>query len=305
MHLGCLVMKAQTARDTKLGVGAIVLAVLGLSAGSTIVRASHLPGPVVAFWRLLIAASIWHFIVFVIGRRNRGPSTVSWSALRQTMVPGLLFACNIGLFFTAATKTPIAHVEFIGALTPVIMVPLAARRLGERVSARVLVLGIVALGGIGLILFAKGSAPSNLVGDALCAVAVLAWICYLLTTREVRSRLGTPFFMAGMSTWAFIGSIPVALFLGAQPENRFIPDGRAWLLILFMALVAGVTSHGLITWAQQRTPVSTITLIQLGQPGIGAFWAWLFLNQQLVAVQVLGMLIMLAAVGGIAYQSTR
>jgi drug/metabolite transporter (DMT)-like permease len=300
-----VVVKQQTTRDTNLGVLAIVLAVLGLSTGSTIVRASHLPGPVVAFWRLLIAASIWHAIVFFTGRRRGGPLSISRQAFRETMVPGLLFACNIGLFFTAATKTPIAHVEFIGALTPVIMVPLAARRLGERVSAKVLALGIVALCGIGLILFAKGSAPSNVFGDVLCAVAIIAWICYLLTTREVRSRFGTTAFMAGMSSWACVGSLPVAAFLGARSENRFIPDGRAWLFIVFMALVAGVTAHGLITWSQQRTPISTITLIQLGQPGLGAFWAWLFLNQQLVAVQVFGMLVMLLAVGGIAYQSTR
>ena len=70
-------------------------------------------------------------------------------------------------------------------------------------------------------------------------------------------------------------------------------------------VTAGVVSHGLIAWAQQRVPVGTISMLQLGQPGLGVLWAATFLGESVQPIQLGGMAIVLSAVGTIAWRSTR
>ena len=75
-------------------------------------------------------------------------------------------------------------------------------------------------------------------------------------------------------------------------------------MIALSAVVSGVAAHGLLSFVQQRVPISTIVLIQLVQPGLGAMWAWLFLGESIKPIQLLGMALVLIAVGGIARIST-
>ena len=67
-----------------------------------------------------------------------------------------------------------------------------------------------------------------------------------------------------------------------------------------LALTAGVVSHGLIAWAQQRVPVSTISMLQLAQPGLGVLWAATFLGEPVAPIQLVGMAIVLGASATIA-----
>jgi drug/metabolite transporter (DMT)-like permease len=82
-------------------------------------------------------------------------------------------------------------------------------------------------------------------------------------------------------------------------------EARGWILITFLAITAGVISHGLIAWAQQRVDVGTISIIQLSQPGFGVLWAATFLSESVEPNQLVGMAIVLGAVGTIAWRSAQ
>jgi drug/metabolite transporter (DMT)-like permease len=275
------------------GIAGIAVAVVALSAGSTMVRSTGSPGPVVAFWRLLFGAILWHAIALATGRR------FSVHALRKALPAGVFFGLNLTLFFTGITRTRIANAEFIGTLAPLIVVPFAAWRLGERLRPRLLVAAAAALSGVALILFLADRdrvGTHSWIGDLCCVGAVITWSCYLFATKSVRTELGVIPFMAGMSSVAAVVVAPFAVSTGKLTNVTT----KGWLLIAVMCVTSGLLSHGLLTWSQRAVPISTLSLMQLAQPGFAVIWAWMFLHERVNAAQIFGMVVVLVAVGTIA-----
>ena len=279
--------------DRAAGIGGISFAIVALSAGSTMVRSTGSPGAVVAFWRLLIGAVLWQSILLVTNQR------FTLDALKRSAPAGLFFGLNLTLFFTGVTKTRIANAEFIGTLAPLLVVPFAAWRLGERVKPAVIAAGGAALTGVALILFLADRdtvGSHSWVGDAACVGAVVMWSSYLLATKSVRHDLGVGPFMAGMSAVAAAVVLPFAVSTGQVGDV----STKGWVLIAIMCVTSGLISHGLIAWAQRAVPVSTISLMQLAQPGFAVIWAWMFLHEQVNTAQLGGMFVVVVAVGAIA-----
>ena len=278
------------------GTIAVLIAVVGLSAGSTMVKKTGSPGAVVAFWRLLIGALLWQ-IVLIVTRTKL--TFVTW---RKVAPAGALFGVNLVCFFSAVTLTRIANAEFIGTLGPAIVVPVAAIALRERVAMRTVVLAGVALCGVGLVVFGSGRGGGHrLIGDAFALAAVITWAAYLLFTKHVRVGVDTKAFMSVMTAVAAIVVLPFALRTGKMSEVT----AKGWVLIVAMAVTSGMISHGLLAWAQGKVPVSTISVLQLAQPGIATTWAFLFLDQRVKAVQLVGMAIVVVAVAFVALGNAR
>lgn len=271
------------------------MAVVGLSLGSTMVKKTGAPSSVVAFWRLAFGALFWQLLLAFKGTRQRRGDFV------RSIPSGLLFGVNLAFFFAAATHTRIANAEFIGALTPLIVVPIAARRLGETVQRAVVILGAVALSGVALIVFAAPKGRGTLVGDLYAVTAVMLWSLYLLRTRVVRAVVDTSVFMAAMTAVATVVVFPLAISTG----RLFDVPLHGWVLIVVMAVTSGMVSHGLLAWAQQRVPVSVISLMQLAQPGLGATWAFVVIGERVRPIQIAGMAVVVAAVGLIALRTAR
>ena len=290
---------------TTAGVIAVLVAFVGLSLGSTMAKSAGSPGPVVAFWRFLIGAVLWHMFIAIRGARTGSPRAVGAKAWQAATLTGIAFGVNLSCFFSGVTRTPIAHAEFISALTPLILIPLAAFTLKERVPRHVVVCGAGALTGVALILSQAPAKGTSYFGDFLVACSMVAWIVYLMTAKSARERLTTPHFMAVMSTAACITTLPIALITAGGPGELVDLSARGWFVVALLAVTAGVVSHGLIAWAQQRVPVGTISMLQLGQPGLGVLWAATFLGESVQPIQLGGMAIVLSAVGTIAWRSTR
>jgi drug/metabolite transporter (DMT)-like permease len=276
---------------------------VGLSLGSTLAKSSGSPGVVVAFWRFLIAAVLWHAWIAIRGVRTGSARAVDARAWRAAAGPGIVFGINLACFFSGATRTPIAHAEFISALTPVVLIPVAAVVLKERVQRVAVAGGAVALAGVMLILGQTSSEATSLDGDVLVVGAVVAWVVYLMTAKSARARLDTAAFMAVMTTAACLTALVIALV--ADPGALVALTATGWAVVALLAVTAGTISHGLLTWAQSRVAVGTISMLQLAQPGLGVLWAATLLGEAVTPVQVLGMMIVLGAVGAVAWQTAR
>lgn len=272
----------------------VVLAVTGLTFGSTVAKAAGTPGPVFAFWRLLIGSVLWLIVV------QLGDTRLDRAALRSAVPVGFIFGVNVALFFTAANWTRIAHAEFIGSLAPLIVVPFAARRLKERVPRAVLVAGACALTGVALILLTSRGA-TNWTGNALAAGATMTWAWYQIASRRVRRTLDTKRFMAAMTIGATAATLPIGLATG----KIFAMNQKAWILVVVMTLVTGMICHGLMAWSQRVVPLTVISLISTMQPAVSSLWGSVFLNQSVRPIQVVGMAIVVVAAANIAIRSAR
>src|SRR6476659_2167040 len=148
---------AQTGRFSARTWGAVAVAglVIAFSLSSTLVKRAESPGVLVAFWRLAIVSVLWNGYLWSTGRR------VTMRHVRQAFVPGIFFGLNLAIFFAGATHNSVANAALIGSLAPFLIVPLGAKLFSEYINPRALVFAVVAVGGLGLVLF---SAPP--LGDA-------------------------------------------------------------------------------------------------------------------------------------------
>jgi drug/metabolite transporter (DMT)-like permease len=241
---------------------------------------------------------LWRTILAI----KKQPFTLAM--LKATFLPGLFFGLNLTFFFTGITKTRIANAEFIGTLAPLIIVPIAAWRLGERVQPRIITAGAAALSGVALILLRADRqvvGRHSWFGDLLCIGAVGTWSCYLFSTKSARRELDVGAFMTGMSTVATVTVFPFALSTHRIGQM----STKGWVLIGVMCVTSGLISHGLLAWSQKSVPISTLALMQLAQPGFAVIWAWLFLDERVNATQIVGMIIVVGAVSAIARTSAR
>ena len=95
---------------------------------NVIVKIAKVPALELAFWRLWMGSAVMLAISALARRR------LSWSAFRSSAPAGVLFGITIVLFFAALKQTNVADVLVIGALQPGVVVLVAGRMFGERVS---------------------------------------------------------------------------------------------------------------------------------------------------------------------------
>ena len=135
----------------------------------------------------------------------------------------------------------------------------------------------------------------------LVFTAMSLWAVYLLTSRRLRQTMSVQAIMAAMMPFATIAVLPVAFLRGGVADVH----GTQWLYILMLAVVTGTGAHGLIVFAQHSVPIGTIGIIQVAQPAIAVGWAFLLLDQDLVAIQIVGMVLVIAGLLAVVISTRR
>lgn len=280
-----------------LGLLAMIAAILCFSISSSLIRKAHAPGPTIAFWRMAVASVSWAVIHrLMVGR------AVSRAEFRGALVPGVAFGLNITLFFTAITHTSIANVEFIGALSPLLLVPAGALFFHERVNLRALSFGLVSLAGLALVLFfGPNTGEASWYGNFLTALSMFTWCTYLLTSRHLRGTMSVVTMLTAMMPIATLTILPVVAVSGQIDDVT----PRAWLYILVLVVLTGHLGHGLILVAQRSVPVGTIGIMQVAQPGIAVLWAVVLLGSSVKPVQIVGMGLVIVGLVLVTVQSQR
>lgn len=265
-----------------LGLLAVGGAVLCFSVSSSIVKWAGVPGSVIAFWRMLAAIVVW----WVIARAAGHPPTRS--SLRRAWPAGVLFGVNLACFFTAVTMTSIAHAEFLGALTPLVLLPAGAVLFAEPIEWRALGWGAIAIVGVAIVLFGgSDSGTASARGDLLVLVAMLLWASYLLVGKRVRQGMHVSELMASVTPIGTLALIPIVLARGGVTEMT----AKGWVAVLLLLGLTGVGAHGLVVFAQRHVPVATIGVLQVAQPALAVVWAFAILGETIRPVQLVGMVL--------------
>ena len=160
---------------------AIGIAVLAWGFGPLFVRAISASPLTIGCYRLWLAVPI----TLVVARLARTPLT--WSVVKLSVVPGVLFGASILASFASFQKTSVANATLIAALQPVLVVLVAGRLFGERIGRRELLLGGASLVGIAMVVLgAAGGGGATLIGDVYAVVNLLAFTAYFLVIKRRR-----------------------------------------------------------------------------------------------------------------------
>jgi|TARA_B110000483_G_scaffold126951_1_gene152450 drug/metabolite transporter (DMT)-like permease len=292
------------ARAKSIGFLAVGLAVVSFSISSAAIKWSESIGSVVAFWRMIGAVVGW-WVIVLIARKRTGRPLPSRETWKLVLPPGLFFGLNIAIFFTAITRTSIAHAEFITTLTPLVLLPAGAAFFGERPNWGALKFGLISVVGIALVLaFGPTGGAATPGGDLLMVLVIGTWTGYMLTSKRARSRgVDVLDFMACMMPLGLITAGPIAASIAGA--GLFTLSARGWFVVALLTLVTGMLAHGCIIYAQRHLPVATISIIQTGQPALSVFWGFVILGESVRSPQIVGMVLVVVGLSMFTWVSQR
>ena len=249
------------------------------------VRLSEAGPTATAFWRVALAVPVlWIFFRPPL----RGPKLLFLAA-------GVAFAGDLAFWHTSIQLTSVANSTLLANLAS-IFVTLAAWVLWrERPRPLFLAALALALLGVGLLVHTSLSFSRNaLLGDALGVVTAMFYAWYILAVKGLRERgAATLQVMALTSTLTAAILLPVALATG---EPMLPSSAYGWWILLGLALISHAAGQGLIAYALAHLPAPFSSVGLLLQPVVAAFFAWVLLSEPLVALQIAGGLVVLAAI---------
>ena len=270
-------------------IGLVAAAVAVTAWGGSGVLAKWLPMGALAIVAYRFAA----YSILVGGLRAARGQRLTWQAFRDSLLGGLLLAADVALFFTALKLTSVVNATIIGSLQPLLLTAYGVRFLGERVERRDVLLGFVALvGAIVIVLGGPDSGEANVLGDLAALGALLAWSTYFVVAKKVNATVSPTDFTISAAIIVAATNAPLALIFG---QSLAWPGVENALWILGMALGAGILGHNLMNWALPRIPLWLGSTFTLFVPVVSSALAWVWLDEPLTAVQILGMGVTFAA----------
>jgi drug/metabolite transporter (DMT)-like permease len=268
---------------------ALAAGIVCIGFSAIFVKLAHVPGPVSAFYRVLIAAVVLVPWWLARGRRRLAPAD-----LRLIALGGFFFAVDIALWNTSLLLTSAATATLLANNSP-LWVGLASYLLfRERLSWRywlglaVALAGMMALVGFDAIRHLRLD-PGNL----LAVGASFFYAAYLLTTHRVRAQVD----LLTVMTFSTVVSIVALLLINLAMGSTFTGYGRsAWLALAGLGLVSQLGGWLAINYALGHLRAAPVSVCLLAQVVVTALAAMPLLGEFLKLNQVAGGVLVLAGI---------
>ena len=295
---------------------ALAVAVASASFASILIRWAqpYAPSLVIAAYRLSIAALLLWPILLIRARRH----PVRWrrAEVGLTVLSGTLLALHFATWISSLAFTSVASSAVLVATAPLFVALLSPAVLGERVSTR-LFAGL-AVGILGMLVIAasdlcvpvwppvcvsgsRGLGNGALVGDLLALAGAVSVAGYLVIGRALRDRVQLLPYLTLTYTVAALALIGAALAfrlpLAGYPAQAL---GLFALLAIFPQLIA----HSTYNWAVRHAAAAPVALTLLGEPVGAILLAALLLHERPEAMELAGVILILAGIWLGARQGT-
>jgi drug/metabolite transporter (DMT)-like permease len=296
-------------RRPRIGSGAAAIAAIlwGLNGGvSKTILATGLSSERLAQVRSLGAALGLVAIVAVTAPRRLRLGRRELPYVFAFGVGGLAFVQ--WFYFLAIHRLAIGVALLIEYLAP-LLVALWARFVNrDHVRRRIWVALALALMGLGLIVNVFGGGTSLSTAGMMFALGgAFAYALYVLLAehvvgdRDPVSLLAWGFLFASVF-WAVLvpwWSFPGHLLIGSTPlggnlQAHHLP---VWLLAAWMVAFGTIAPFFLLVSALRHLPATTVGIVAMLEPVVGALVGWVWLSESLGGVQLAGAGVVLAAIG--------
>lgn len=235
----------------------------------------HLPGYFVGAMRMGLAGLCMVPIYYA-----RRPHV--WRREDLPRLAGLAFlgvSFNQVSFMYGITKTSVAHAALVIALTPMLVLFLAAFLGQERITARKVAGLAVAISGIGVLQFGRHSATeASPLGDLLIFGASISFALFTVFSKPLAQRMGT----VALNTFNYVFGglflLPIAAW-GVWTERTAGAPWWVWPLLVYMALFPSVVCYLIFSWALKWVPASRLSAFTYTQPLIASALAAVFLGE--------------------------
>ncbi|MFF8379951.1 DMT family transporter [Streptomyces sp. NPDC015661] len=279
------------------------------AAASLIFRVSDMGPLALSFWRCLGG------LVLLLGALALRPRRAAARAEREPRGrrTARILGTGIGLtvfqsaYFAAVEATGLAVGTVVTLGAGPVLIALGARiTMGERLGRGGIVAVAGALAGLFVLVLGGGAAEVRPLGVVLAVVSAAGYAAITLLTRWL-GRDGGGSDALATTTWAFaigaVGLLPAALAEGLVPHTD--APVSVVLLLVYVAAVPTALAYALYFAGAAVVRAATVSVIMLLEPVSAALIAVSLLGERLTAAIVLGTLLLLAAVTGLALAEAR
>lgn len=209
-------------------------------------------------------------------------------------------------YFAAITHLEIGISLLIQYTAPLLVALWARFVFREHVRRRVWAALALALVGLSVMVDVWGGVPLNTTGVALSFMAAVTFAAYLLLAEHAVGRrdpisllvygflFASLFWAVVQPWWSFpFDDIGETVSLLGNLVDSSLP---AWVLVLWIVLLGTIAPFILMVGSLQHLPATTVGMVAMLEPVLGALVAYLWLGETLAAQQLLGGAIVLAAI---------
>jgi len=237
-------------------------------------------------------------VLIAVARRER------WPPRRGIALGASLGALQLGVayaLFEGFARAPVGLVVLVFFCYPLIVAGGAAFLFGEELDARRAC--VLALGTAGVALTVGAPESANATGIVLGLVAGLCVAGLVLSARALTTTGGiSPLVLCGlMFTSPLIVLLPVTAARGLDLDL----GGEAWLWAAGAVVVSVVIPIALFYTGVQMVGAGAASILGVGEPLAGVLLAYAVLNESLTRLQLLGGLLIVAAVVLLSLQAAR
>ena len=235
--------------------------------------------------RLILGAITLTIVLFI-----RGFPDISRRQIVQALGVGFIgYGISLSLQFLGTKLSTAANGSLVTSATPAFVLLFAWLLLTEKITVRRLVALLLATLGVIAVINPRSAQlnPDLFLGNLLLLGAAITWALYSVLVRKLTQNTNVLLF----SLVAFIGGLPVSTPAGAW-ELSTTGIGEISLGIVGGVLFLGVicTALAMVLWntAFAYLDASLASLTFFAQPIVGTILGWLFLNEMITPLFLLG-----------------
>lgn len=220
-------------------------------------------------------------------------------AFRRTLLLGLLQTAAFTLLVQLALVGGGAGKMAVLTYTmPFWMLLLAGPLLHEHVRGlQWLAVGIAACG-LAFIL-EPWNFQGSLTSSLLATTAGLAWAASAIVARKLRNRVKVD--LLSLTAWQMLlGALVLAFIAPSMPSKPIVPGAYFFGALIFNGVMATGIAWLLWLYVLDHLPANVASLSTLAVPAVGVLSAWIELGERPDAPELVGMLLIAAALGLLA-----
>ena len=238
--------------------------------------------------RLAFSAAI---LMLIFRPRLRGRSRADWMTV---VMFGLSLAGMNVLFYEALARLPLGVTVTIEVLGPLILSVVVSRRASSWLWALLAFAGVALLG--------RGGLDSlDPIGVLFAAGAGALWVAYILLSARTGRRFDR---LDGLALAMTVGALVVVPF-GAVTAGAAIIQPQILLLGLAVAVLSSTIPYALELLALRRLPAATFSILLSLAPVLAAIAGLVILRQPLQPLDLLAMILVVAASMGAVRAASR
>lgn len=269
---------------------ALALGILCISIFPVLVRLQLTNGLISAFYRMFIAAVLLLPYVIITKKFKLPQSKI----LIPAIISGIVFATDIAIWNIAIQKSSATQATLLANLSPVWVGIGSFLVLKNKPSINFWIGTTIAL--LGMVVLVGFETFRQLNFDLAFVLALLSgmlYATYILISKNILSQVDI---LSFMSIVLVSSSLFLALICAINGESFIGFSNTAWLVLFIQGAVCQLTAWLLISYSTQHLQATRVSLSLLGQAVLATLLAWLFLDEKMSWLRIMGAVFLLLGI---------